>query len=64
LSSVLASFQIERIEAFGEPAIAWSEQIQTFTPLCRGSGAVMFANKLRQVSSKQFAALLLQLPAL
>ena len=35
----LGLFQIERIEAFGEPAIARSEQIQTFTPLCRGSGA-------------------------
>ncbi len=35
----LGFFQIERIEAFGEPAIARSEQIQTFTPLCRGSGA-------------------------
>ncbi len=35
----LGLFQIERIKAFGEPAIARSEQIQTFTPLCRGSGA-------------------------
>ena len=39
LEQRLGLFQIERIEAFGEPAIARSEQIQTFTPLCRGSGA-------------------------
>ncbi len=35
----LGLFQIEHIEAFGEPAIAWSKQIQTLTPLCRGSSA-------------------------
>jgi len=58
----LGLFQIERIEAFGEPAIARSEQIQTFTPLCRGAARVIFANKLRQVSSKQFAALFCSCP--
>src|SRR5271167_4047123 len=60
----LGLFQIERIEAFGEPAIARSEQIKPSHRCAATAARVMFANKLRQVSSKQFAALLLQLPAL